>query len=262
MVSPSPSASGAGAATPTSSIPAPSGSAGISHSSLPIGPVIGGAVGGLAMLVAVILALLFYRRRQPSQNAAVFNPQPHHSGPEMRTTPFNPPPALYGSHMPSSVEYAQPLSYTTPSTFSVPTSDDSNDRRTNSYQPSVSSGRTHSSMTGLLPRGNTLRTSNDPSADMQMLAVTNPVSRAPSYTAGSFSMGSSRHLEPQSRSSSSAPFVTTSPPPTTASSRELTEEQVVYLNNLCNSNVSPADIARLMEVMRRQRQAGLDAGSS
>ena len=226
-----------------------------SHS-LPIGPIVGGAVGGLAVLAAFIIALLFYRKRQSSQNTAMLNPQLRHPGLEKRTTPFNPPSELHSSHQPSSVDY---IPYTTSSTFSVPTSG-YNDRRTNSYHPSVSSGRTHSSTSGLLP-GGTPRTPNDPTTDMQMFAVTNPVSRAPSYTAGSFSLGSSRHLEPQSIGSSTPPFITRSPTPsiTNRDSRDLTLERI---NNLRDSYVPPAEIARVMEVMRGQREADLGGGSS
>jgi hypothetical protein len=220
---------------------------------LSIGPIIGGAVGGLAVIAAVILALLCYRRRQPSHKAAVLDPQPH-PGFDTRQTAFNPSLALYGSQLPSSVEYSQPLTYTTPSRSSAPNSSDySNDRRANSYLPSVSSGRTHS--TSAVPQNNAGRQSNTLSTETQLLAGAHPDTRVLSHTVGSHST-ESRPLESQTTGSSS-------PPPTkVARSSELTEEQAMFINDLRNANVPSAEIAHLMEVMRRQREEALGIGSS
>jgi len=200
-------------------------------------------------MAAVILALLFYRRRQPSHNAAVLDPQPH-PGFNTGQTAFNPSLALYGSQLPSSVQYAQPLTYATPSRSSVPNSSDySNDRLANSYLPSVSSGRTHS--TNAAPQSNTGRQSNSLAAETQLFAGPNPNTKALSHTAGSHS------TEPESQTTGSS-----SPPPTQfARSSELTEEQAIFLNDLRNANVPPAEIAHLMEVMRRQREEALGLGS-
>jgi hypothetical protein len=204
-------------------------------------------------MAAVILALLFYRRRQPSHKAAVLDPQPH-PGFNTGQTAFNPSLALYGSQLPSSVQYAQPVTYATPSRSSVPISSDySNDRRANSYLPSVSSGRTHS--TSAAPQNNTGRQSNSLSTETQLFAGPSPDTRALSHTAGSHST-ESRPPESQTTGSSS--------PPRTqfARSSELTEEQAIFLNDLRNANVPPAEIAHLMEVMRRQREEALGLGSS
>ncbi|KIM79967.1 hypothetical protein PILCRDRAFT_89844 [Piloderma croceum F 1598] len=244
--SPTVVSSAAGTATPTPFIPGPSASTTTSHSALSIGPIIGGAVGGLAVIAAVIFALLCYRRqRQPSHKAAVLDPQPH-LGFDTRQTAFNPSLALYGSQLPSSIEYSQPLTYMTPFRSSVPNSSDySNDKRANPYLPSVSSGRTHS--TSAVPQSNTGRQSNTLSTDTQLFAGAHPDTRALPHTAGSHST-ESRPLESQTTGSSS--------PPSTkfARSSELTEEQAVFINDLRNANVPSAEIAHLMEVMRRQRE--------
>jgi hypothetical protein len=62
--------------------------------------------------------------------------------------------------------------------------------------------------------------------------------------------------------SSYAPIPTTSPPPIPAGNRPLTEDQASVINTLRSSNVPPAEIAHLMEMMRSQREEGLGAGSS
>lgn len=217
--------------------------------SLPIGAIIGGGVGGLAAIAAVIIALLFHRKWQQSRNAAVPNPQQNHPGFETRAAPLNPPLDLYGSpsHLPSTIEYLQPLTFVTPSRSSGPTSDYSNDRRSNSYQPSTSSGRTHTSASGLVPQGTDLRASNTPSMDLQMFAVPNPETRVQSHNRGSYTTESSNYLEPQLTGSSSPPRNTMSPPPPFTYSSELTEEQAMYLNNIRRSNAPPSEIPRLTE---------------
>lgn len=207
------------------------------------------------MIAAVILALLFYRRRS-SRNAAVFDPQPH-PGFVTGQAAFNPPSTLYGSHLPSSVQYAQPLTYVTPPRSSVPTTSDySNDRRANSYLPSVSSGRTHSSASGLVPRSNIIRNPNALSAGTQPFEDPNPETRAISYTPESYATDPSRRLEAHSAGSSSPP--TSSLP----RGRELTEEQAVFINSLRSANVPHAEIVHLLDVMRRQREESLGIDSS
>jgi hypothetical protein len=218
--------------------------------SVSIGPIVGGAVGGLVVIAAIILALLCYRRRQSSRNAAITDPQPH-PGFVAEQTAFNPSVALYGSHVPSSVEYSQPLMYATPSRSSIPTTSDySNDRRANSYLPSVSSGRTHSTtVSGPAPQSNTVRRQNAPSADTQVNSDPNFETRTLSYTAGS---------ESRSHEAQSSP----SPPPIFTHSSDRTQEQAMVLNGLRNANVPSAEIAHLMEVMRRQREEAMGVSSS
>jgi hypothetical protein len=205
------------------------------------------------VIAAVIIALLFLRKWQLSRNAAVPSSQLSHPGFETRTAPFDPVLDLYGSrpHLPSSIEYVQPLTYATPSRSSGPTSDYSNDRRTNSYQPSVSSGRTHTSASGLVPRGINVRASNAPSTDLQMSAASSPETRELSYNAESYAT-ESNHPEAHLTRSSSSPPSSMSPPPAFSRNSELTEEQALYLNtlylnNMRRSSVPPSEIARWTE---------------
>ncbi|KIM79131.1 hypothetical protein PILCRDRAFT_823710 [Piloderma croceum F 1598] len=76
-----------------------------------------------------------------------------------------------------------------------------------------------------------------------------------SYTAGSYTTESRSH---EAQSSPTSPF----PPPTFTPGRELTLEQTVVLDGLRNANVPPAEIAHLMEVMKRQREEAMGVGSS
>ena len=225
--------------------------------SVSIGPIIGGAIGGSAVIVAIILALLCYRRQQrPSRHAAVIDPQPPRPGFVTVPSAFNPSVALYGSHVPSSsVEYSQPLMYATPSRSSIPTttSDYSNDRRANSYLPSasISSGRTHSTTaSGSVTRNNAVRDQNEPSVETRVL-LASPNSEI--RTQLSYPTESRSH---EAQGSSSLPPIFTR-------SSEWTEEQSAVLNSLRNANVAPAEITYLMEVMKRQREGGtVGVGSS
>jgi hypothetical protein len=72
-------------------------------------------------------------------------------------------------------------------------------------------------------------------------------------------MRPSKRAEAQSAGTSSAPISTTSLPLTLPGGGELTEEQILFVNNLRNHNVPAAEVARLMEVMRRERESGLSA---
>jgi hypothetical protein len=91
--------------------------------------------------------------------------------------------------------------------------------------------------------------------------VSNPepgmISDAPlTYTAGALK----RHEHHPTGSSSA--LNSNSPPPTLPASGELTAEEASFVNNLRSLNVPAAEIASLMDVMRREREEGSGGGSS
>ncbi|KIM78159.1 hypothetical protein PILCRDRAFT_824625 [Piloderma croceum F 1598] len=133
VVSPSPS----GASTTSLLLP---GSSTMSHAHSATGSIIGGAVGGSTVIAAVIFALLCYWRQQRSRKAAVLNPQPD-PGVDTKQTDFDPSVALYGSHLPSSMEYTQPLIQSGSSNSTI--SDYPSNRRANSYIPPVSNSHVY-----------------------------------------------------------------------------------------------------------------------
>jgi hypothetical protein len=165
---------------------------------------------------------------------------------EARSATVTPPSVLYSSHFPSSSQMAQPFANVTTSRSSV-LSADMNGRRTSSLQP-PSGTPTHSSTSALIPPSTAFVASN-PEAGM--------LSNATSQT---FTAGSSKSVRAQSAGSSSAPIVMTSLPPTPSGSSELTEEQAIFVNNLRSLNVPAAEIGRLMEVMRKEREGTLGTG--
>jgi hypothetical protein len=71
-----------------------------------------------------------------------------------------------------------------------------------------------------------------------------------------YTKGQLKRLEAQSTGSSSAPIVAAPQPPNIPGSGELTEEQASFVNNLRSLNVPAAEIASLLEVMRRERAEG------
>jgi len=75
-----------------------------------------------------------------------------------------------------------------------------------------------------------------------------------------YTKGQLKRLEAQSRGSSSAPIVAAPQPPNIPGSGELTEEQASFVNNLRSLNVPAAEIASLLEVMRRERAEGSGGG--
>jgi len=230
------SPSGAGVATPTPVASAHSGKNGSSGASHPgvIAPAIGGAIGGIVTIAAIIFALLFCRRRKQELRPMTF---------ETRSATFTPPSVHYSSHFPPSSQMAQPFANVTTSRSSVPTAD-TNGRRTSSLQPPLA----RPSTSALIPPSTAFVVSS-PEAEM--------LSNATSQT---FTAGSSKSVRAQSAGSSSAPIVTTSLPPTPSGSSELTEEQAIFVNNLRSLNVPAAEIGRLMEVMRQEREGTLGTG--
>jgi hypothetical protein len=173
----------------------------------------------------VILAAIIFALvicRRRKPSRPEVDPRPGPMAFEVRPTTFDPASALYNSHRPQ------------PSASSFPATD-SNGWRTTSFQPSQSSAPTHSS-SALVPRRNPLS----------------------GYTTEPF-----MPFDVQSVGSSSAPTFTTSGQMSFSSSnRELTEEQASILQNLRNSNLPPAQIAHLMEVMTRGGDSGLGAAAN
>ncbi|KIM79848.1 hypothetical protein PILCRDRAFT_823037 [Piloderma croceum F 1598] len=244
----SPSASGIGT---TTAHPVPSsggGSTGSSHSV--IGPAVGGAVGGVVVIAAIILALLFCRRRKPPQHVAEFDPDPSIKNFPARPTSFDPQAVLYSSPLPSTAQSVQPLAYATSSRSSFPTTD-INDRR--SLQASSSGAPTSSTGSALIPRSSALRPSTAGSIEPQRFMVSNPEMGSISDVPMAYAKGQLKRVEAQSTGSSSAPIVSASLPPNIPGSGELTEEQASFVNNLRSLNVPAAEIASLLEVMRRER---------
>jgi hypothetical protein len=83
--------------------------------------------------------------------------------------------------------------------------------------------------------------------------VSNPEMGATSDAPLAYVKGQSKRLEVQSTGSSSAPIVSPSIASSVPGSSELTEEQASFVNNLRSLNVPAAEIASLLEVMRRER---------
>jgi hypothetical protein len=216
-----------------------------------IGPAVGGAVGGVVVIAAIILALLFCRRRKPSQHVAEFDPDPSNKNVPARPTSFDPQAVLYSSPLPSTAQSVQPIAYATSSRTSFPATDIT-DRR--SPQASSFGAPTSSTASALIPRGSASRPSTAPSSEPQRFMVSNPEMGTVSDVPLAYSKAQSKRVEAQSTGSSSAPA---SPPPNIPGSGELTEEQASFVNNLRSLNVPAAEIASLLEVMRRER-----AGSS
>ena len=154
------------------------------------------------------------------------------------------------SHPPSS---PQPYAYATSSRPSFPVTA-SSDLRTGSYQPSRTSRPSTSdppSSSASVLRDSTIYPS---STATRPFVVANPEPGRPSHPSQLYSEQVSKFAKATYTGPSPAPDVTTSLPPTVPGSNELTEEQVVFVNNLRGLNVPAAEIARLMEVMRRERQ--------
>ena len=109
-----PTASGAGGPTTTtltstpSAVPSPSGSGSGSavSSRSALGPIVGGTVGGIVVIAAMILALIFCRRKRKQGPL-----QPMYF--ESRPSPSHAPTAaaLYTSHFPSSPQMVEPFPY-------------------------------------------------------------------------------------------------------------------------------------------------------
>ena len=106
-----PSASGAGGPTTTtattpSAVPSPSGSGSGSavSSRSALGPIVGGTVGGIVVIAAMILALIFCRRKrkQGPLQPMYFESRPSHAPTAA---------ALYTSHFPSSPQMVEPFPY-------------------------------------------------------------------------------------------------------------------------------------------------------
>jgi hypothetical protein len=191
----------------------------------------------VVILAAIIFALVICRRRKPSRPEV--DPRPGPMAFEVRPTTFDPASALYNSHRPQ------------PSASSFPATD-SNGWRTTSFQPSQSSAPTHSA-SALIPQSNHPSASNP---ETHFFMTANPGPRALSSPSPTYMTEPFMPSDVQSVGSSSAP------PTSFSSSKELTEEHASILNNLRNSNLPPAQIAHLMEVMTNGREVGSGAGIS
>lgn len=217
----------------------------------------------MALIVAIIVALVYCLRRKPPQDASAVHRF------EARPATFVPSSALHPSHSPQFAQplpyeirpYAPPLANATPVTSSL-LLNDVYGRHTNSYIPSEYGDGTDYSSSGLFPRSSTTGTSSNPSTKTQLLAVANPETRPLLSIPQTYITESFRHPEAQSSGSAYARVPTSSPPPALAGNSRLTEEQANVINTLRNANVPPAEIARLMDMMRSQREEGMGASSS
>lgn len=204
------------------------------------------------MIAAIIFFLLFRRRREQPQHVTEFDPDPSIKNFPARPASFDPQAALYSS-LPSTSQSVQPLAYATSSRTSFPTTD-MNDRRS---APASSSGApTSSTASALIPHGGARRPSTAPSIEPQRFMVSNPEMGTISDIPMTYTKGQLKRLEAQSTGSSSAPIVAAPQPPNIPGSGELTEEQASFVNNLRSLNVPAAEIASLLEVMRRERAEG------
>ena len=191
------------------------------------------------MLAIIIFALLFCRKKKAPQHVAAIDREDSPISLEERFTAFSPPPAHYSSHLPSSSQFVQPFPYANLSRSSLPTVH-TNDRSVSSLRPSFSSTLTHATTSALIPRSGAHHSSTAPTTETS----------APSNTVQAHATGSFIHATQFSGNFSAV------------GSKELTEEQAIFINNLRSSNVPPAEIARVMDVMRRERDEGLEAGLS
>jgi hypothetical protein len=203
-------------------------------------------VGGIAVIAAIVFALLFCRRKKsPSQRVTEIDLDDSPFRLEETFTTFSPPPAHYSSHFPSS-QFVQPFADPNLSTTSFPTVH-THDRSVSSLHPSFSSTHTHATTSALIPRSNVLQESSIPFTEVNSMSPSE--TNAPSNSSQVYATGPFIHAESQFSGSFLAP-----------SGKELTEEQAIFINNLRNSDVPPAEIAHLMDVMRREREEGLGAG--
>lgn len=197
------------------------------------------------MIAAIVFALLFCRKK-PSRHVTDIDLDDSPIRLEETFTTFSPPPAHYSSHFPSSSQSVQPFTYTNLSTTSFPTAH-THDRSVTSLHPSFSTTHTTSA---LIPRSNVLQESSVPFTEANSF-MSPSETNAPSNSSQVYATGSFTHAESQFSGSFLAP-----------SGKQLTEEQAIFINSLRSSNVPPAEIAHLMDVMRREREEGLGAGIS
>jgi hypothetical protein len=200
------------------------------------------------------------------------------------TTSFDAASTLYNynnTHLPPTTPQPFTTAYTgtataTASRTSLPASD-SNDWRSHNASQSQSQSQstpTHSSSSAsaLLPRGGYGYGSSVPTTATTAYpfvvanpegTLSNPALPPPLPRPRRPSKGTpeSQAQSAGTSSPSTTRIVTTALPPSVPGSTELTDEQVVFVNNLRGLNVPAAEIARLMEVMRREREAGAGAGA-
>jgi hypothetical protein len=205
------------------------------------------------------LALLFCQKRK-RKKSRVEAEVDLVAGPmrfEARPPSFDPQSALYGSHLLSSSQPVQSSRYATTSGSSFPS---------NPTDPSISLREPllshHPAQSSLSPPNTAFRASQPPTNNNHSFVVANPEAGAPAKVPEPHITPSSKQTQARPTGSSSTPsFITATLPPPVAGSSELTEEQANFVNNLRGHNVPTAEIARLMEIMRRERQEALGGGA-
>lgn len=244
-----------------------------------VGPVVGGVVGGLALIAIIALVVIWMMKRSPDRNSEI-DPEPksftnvhdHSSGNDSVALPARPYAysavsstdlpidvtpmpgfAPYGHRSDQSQSSAAPFSDTSTSSYqqhppvtpfnAYPTSASSSAPRSSSQPPSTPPSS--------LPPG---------AAEPRQFTVSNPSADSPSLPpALPLTPGSrgSKKSQPQPQPPTNAAAVA-------ATHSDMTEEQAKFVADLYNNNVPAAEIARLMEVMRRDRAnaAALGEGSS
>jgi hypothetical protein len=194
-----------------------------------VGPIVGGAVGGFVVIALIISAVLLCRRRKPPRQVTRVDPWLNPVTFEARPTPYDP--------MSNSPQ---------PSRSSLPAAEN-NEWRTNPFPQLQHSAPTY-------PASENFLSPSDAEAYLSM--TDNPDSRARSTSSRPFTVESFINTDVQSVGSpSQAASVPTG-------NMELTEEQAAILRDLRSSNVPPAEIAYLMEVMRRGGEVGMGTGVS
>jgi hypothetical protein len=242
-----------------------------------IGPVVGGAVGGVVVLGLLVLGIILYSRkkRQPAGTGPEVNevqqqfntgttqnllsPQVDHGyAPTTYTrTPYTPTPYTPAPDT-TSVNSSIPLGYT-PVAEMMPATDS---------HPGLPHGYTP--VAELMPADESHQSiiSNSQASTAPMLAYRNTASSVNSYptsdTAPPPSTIASTTTRTTTTSKSSEPFFVSNPPPTTTepttphsiSSGGMTDEQAQFVRELRSMNVPTAEIASLIENMRREREGG------
>ena len=193
-----------------------------------VGPVVGGVVGGVVLLIVIAILLKWRSSKRSSEKSFANN-----SIIEPGALPIRP----YAYSAVSSVPNAGFVSQGHPSS-SMPFSDAPTSRPSSSHRqrPSVTPFNAHPSSSSeptaisppSLPSG---------AAEPHQFTIPNPNTDSPQL---------SGKMDPQL-----GPNTNTNPAAATNSS--MTEEEANFVADLYNNNVPTAEIARLMEVMRRDR---------
>jgi len=229
-------------------------------------PIVAGAVGGAAIVAAIVLTILWCRRR-PSQRSGVqvmATNQPLPTSPPVSfpVTPYSPPTfptASYNNHAPMdlnpgarvvSTAYPQPVSTMYPG-FSTPTSP----------QPQPHAALQPMYEQPLSPTGSSLYSPlAAPGSIMPMPSPPPPSEVGTSTNASSSSYGSKAALRAAMQRPPSAAASGTAG--TAAEASELTSQQAEFVNGLYHMNVPASAVASVINSMIKKKDDDAGAGPS